>query len=434
MSVAPRTLLLLLTLAAGAAGARAADLAISLPLGPWYRPGKYVPVRVTATLPEPGAYTLSLAADAGAGRTTLPATGGRLDAIVPFFVPGPRTPRLAVSVDGRADSAQGPEMRPLADADRLVGWTTPDEPFARQLTGPGARIVPVLLDPIEFLKTTPVAWETLDAVVLDADTATRLSEWQLGSLLASGVTVAVKTTQPPFPAWPWKRQGDYAVLVPELAGPATGAYFDAAYLPVADWQPGHPWPQRRRILVVAALCCLPLLAVALWRPRFAPAWAIVVATLLCLALVRWQRSVLAVRRASGEILVLHPRGVTQADRWTYLTSPVAGTLRMSWDEVTRPVASGDLPVTLVCDVGGHPAEFRVQVDSNRKVAFLGRMLGLQSPRTPPVRPVTSSLAPLVEAAYLGDSGRTLGELPVPANDDQAGRSTWNAVVVDRTRP
>jgi hypothetical protein len=429
----PRTLFLLL-LACLAHAVPAADLSIALPLGPWYRPGKYLPVYVAATGAEPGRHALALSGDTSAARTTLNGSGARLDAIVPYFVPAARPPHLALSLDDAAPATQPAELRPLAEADRLVAWTTPDDAVVRQLLPPGARAVPVLVDPDELVKSAPAAWGVLDLLLLDAGTAARLNEGQHARYVSSGITIAFKTTQPPFPAWPWKQQADYAVLTPVLAGPQTGAYFAAAYLPVADWQPGHPWPQRRRILVVAALCCLPYLALALWRPRFTPAWGMVVAALLCLALLRWQRTALAPRQATGEIVVLHPDGVTQSDRWTYLTTPAASTLHLPWVDPTRPITSPDVPTTLVCGAGGHPSEFRVRVAPHRKLAFLTRAVGLRSPRTTPEKPVTSPLAPLVDAAYVGNGDRVLGQLPAPPGDPTAGRSSWNAVVVERARP
>ena len=58
-------------------------------------------------------------------------------------------------------------------------------------------------------------------IILDATSATRLEQSQLASLLACGVTVAVRSDTPPFPTWPWRRMGDYAVLSYTPAGPTT---------------------------------------------------------------------------------------------------------------------------------------------------------------------------------------------------------------------
>ena len=57
-------MLLALVVVVSASAARGgAELSVSLPLGPYYRPGKYVPVRVAASLPEAGEYTLTVAGE-----------------------------------------------------------------------------------------------------------------------------------------------------------------------------------------------------------------------------------------------------------------------------------------------------------------------------------------------------------------------------------
>src|SRR5204863_3170938 len=75
----------------------AADLSISLPLGPYYRPGKYIPVHIVAGAPAPGGeYWVGLSASnvstapadvgRGAGRTSVLLQGGRIDAVFPWLV------------------------------------------------------------------------------------------------------------------------------------------------------------------------------------------------------------------------------------------------------------------------------------------------------------------------------------------------------------
>src|SRR5881398_1102660 len=75
----------------------AADLSISLPLGPYYRPGKYIPVHIVAGAPVPGGeYWVGLSASnvstapadvgRGAGLTSVLLQGGRIDAVFPWLV------------------------------------------------------------------------------------------------------------------------------------------------------------------------------------------------------------------------------------------------------------------------------------------------------------------------------------------------------------
>ena len=234
--------------------AAAADLSVTLPLGPYYRPGKYIPVHITATVLENSDSWLVLAADnvssdptdisLGAGRTSINLRQGHIDAIVPWLVLDGRAKRPRLFLEKVDDFAQGPELKPLGESERLVGWTTPDEPFARQLLHGAPKIIPIALDPAEPIKGDAAAWEMFDAIILDATSATRLEQSQLASLLACGVTVAVRSDTPPFPAWPWKRVGDYSVLQYQPIGPVAAGFHADAYLPVANWQAGWPWPFR----------------------------------------------------------------------------------------------------------------------------------------------------------------------------------------------
>src|SRR4051812_21965664 len=51
----------------------AADLSVSLPLGPYYRPGKYLPVRVGGVVPANARAVVTADTGEGAGRTRVDA-------------------------------------------------------------------------------------------------------------------------------------------------------------------------------------------------------------------------------------------------------------------------------------------------------------------------------------------------------------------------
>jgi hypothetical protein len=424
----------------------AADLSISLPLGPYYRPGKYLPVRITAAVLEPGNYRVALAADnvgtgatelsQGAGRTSVNLREGRIDAIVPWLVIDGRARHPRLFIEGQAEFVDGPELKRLGDSERLVGWTTPDEAFARRLLHGAPKIIPIALDPSEPIKGHAAAWEMLDAVILDATSATRLEQSQLASLLACGVTVAIRSDTPPFPAWPWRRMGDYAVLSYEPVGPTTAGYHEAAYLPVAGWQAGWPWTFRRRVLLVAGVCCILLLGLALWRPPLTALWGVLLVAGMCVGIGKWWNVQLAIQQGAGEIVVLND-GLTQTDGWTYQTSTALRPATLRWSDVSRPMVADDIWVSLNCDTTGQPTEFNTRVPANRKVAFLSRIVGPRGPRTPPARPVTSPLAPLAEELYLREGGEISGQLPGALVSTPAFGyleiQQWNAVVVDRRK-
>jgi len=424
----------------------AADLSISLPLGPYYRPGKYIPVRMTATLLEPSDSWLVVAADnvsskptdvsIGAMRTSINLRQGPIDAIVPWLVLDGRAKRPRLFIEDRPEFVQGPELKRLGDSERMVGWTTPDEPFARKLLKNAPKIIPVQLDAAQPIKGHAVAWEMLDAIILDATSATHLEQAQLASLLACGVTVAVKSQSPPFPTWPWKRMGDYSVLQYDPAGPTTGGFHEAAYLPVAGWQAGWSWPFRRRVLILAGICCVLILGLALWRPPLTPLWAVLLVSIMLFGIGKWWNMQLAIQQAAGEIVVLND-GLTQTDGLTYQTTTAPRDATLRWSDVMHPLASDDIWMSLNCDPSGLPTEFNTSIPANRKVAFLSRIVGPRGPRTPPAMPVTSPLAPLADALYLQDGGKIAGQLPgAPTATPAFGYleiQQWNAVVVDRRK-
>jgi hypothetical protein len=421
-----------------------ADLSISLPLGPYYRPGKYIPVRMTATVLEPSDAWAVVAADnvsskptdlsVGAMRTSINLRQGPVDAVVPWLVLNARAKRPRLFIEDSPEFVQGPELRRLGDSERMVGWTTPDEPFARKLLKNAPKIIPVLLDPAQPIRGHAVAWEMLDAIILDATSATRLDQGQLASLLACGVSVAVKSHDPPFPTWPWKQMGDYSVLQYDPAGPTTAGFHEAAYLPVADWQAGWSWPFRRRVLILAGICCVLILGLVLWRPPLAPLWVVLLVSVMLYGIEKWWSMQLAIQQAAGEIVVLD-KGLTQTDGLTYQTSTAPRQATLHWSDVMHPLASDDIWMSLNCDPRGFPTEFFTRIPANRKVAYLSRTVGPRGPRTPPGMPVTSPLASLADAVYLQDGGKIAGQLPgAPAPTPAFGYleiQQWNAVVVDR---
>ncbi len=427
----------------------ASDLSVSLPLGPWYRPGKYIPVHISASLSD-GPHRIGLAADnvmspadisKGAGRVSIPLTDSRLEATVPWFVTDSRAKRPRVFVEEQFAPVDGPLLKPLGESERLVGWTTPDSPFARELLHNPPKLIPIALDPAKPIDGNPAAWEMLDAVILDADSASRLDESQIAGLLAGGVTIAVKTASPPFANWPWKTQGDYSVLKYYPAGPegtgsnATG-FHDKAFLPIADWLPGRTWEFRRKVLIIATLCCILILALALWRPRMTWLWALILTGTMIGGLGKWWSTTSNVRRAAGEIIILNDSGLTQTDTWTYATTAAARPSTIEWRNVTRPIFASksgedDIPTTLICTPTGQPKQFDIQIPAERKIAFLSRTVGPHSPKAKPDQLLNSPLLPLVNEAYVNESGQYMGQLPAGKG---AGIEQWNAVIVNRHVP
>src|SRR3954465_1402556 len=148
-----------------------AAVEMSMPLGGYWRPGRYMPLRVTA---RDAGISVEIGGE-GVIAVRVSLRDGRFDGIVPV---------LALS-DPRIHNQPTRQLRP---EQRLVGFTTIDIPFAQDLF-PGTTIVPIQLAAGDPLPGAAVAWETLDAVVLD-NTISNVTEEKLRELGTCGVIVA----------------------------------------------------------------------------------------------------------------------------------------------------------------------------------------------------------------------------------------------------
>lgn len=451
----PLLVLALLVLTSSAA-AGPSDLSVSLPLGPYFRPGKYLPVRLTGSFPEEANYWVAAVSanvttrddvSRGAGRTSVNLRQGRLDVVVPWLVMDKSAKHPRLVIENHTESADGPPLVELKENQRLVGHTAPLDPvLVKQLIATDAEVIPVAIDPAHPIKGHACAYEILDALVLDDASAARLGPDDIPNLLACGVAVAIRTTRPPLPNWPWKQIGEFAVLRHEVTGPATAGYHPDAYLPVANWQAGWPWAFRRRVLLTGALCCALLLALALWRPPWVALWSSLLIVVMLVAIGRWWSVHIPIQQAAGEVIVLpkSPGGLTQTDAWTYQTATAPRAASLQWSDVARPVFASDAGVndvwiSLNCDPDGQPREFFTRIPPNRRIAFVSRTVGPASPKTPPSQPVTSPLKSMVDALYATRPGSAIkGELhAIPPSLPAYGAvevQQWPAVVVGFENP
>jgi len=441
-----------------------AKLALDLPLGPYYKPGKYIPVHVRADLGDAREWWVVVASEnvkgkfdipLGAGRTGVHLDSGRLDAVLPWLIFDSRAARPRLFIEERTEYALGPPLRAIdSNTERLVGWTTPDEAFARSLlssqesAGAPLTIIPIALDPAQPIKGHAAAWESLDLIVLDSAAAARLPQEQLAALLATGVTIAIRTTTPPpyYAVWPSERVGEYLVYRHQVVGPIGGGVagmlgadgYPAAYRPVISWEPGWPWVFRRRLLLIAAAVCIPLLALVLWRPRLTWLWSTGYVTGVVVFLSYWWEAQLLVQQTGGEVIV-RTDGLTQTDGWTYQTTTEDRDATVRWLDVTHPLyasrrAQDATWMSLGCDTMGRPLFFHARIPGGAKLAYVSRSVGPRAPQTEPATPVTSPLGALAEDVYLTTGGRLAGELPGSVTAPPAWGylevQQWKAIVID----
>ena len=165
---------------------------LSLPLDGYFRPGAYMPV-----IRRAGPSLI---------RADVVTTQSISDGVVPVFVFSALTDHVECG-DTKLS------LHVLADDQRLVGCATHDDAVIAMLF-PKLHIVTIDLDPGDTLPGWPIAWDSLDAVIVDSIDSSKAME-----LVGMGMTVIVRSDSRPDTMFPWKRVLDAWVLRPVSAPP-----------------------------------------------------------------------------------------------------------------------------------------------------------------------------------------------------------------------
>jgi hypothetical protein len=408
------------------------EATVSFPLGEHYRIGRYVPVRVTGV--NPGATPLRLHAE-GAVTTEVTASAGQVNATVPLLAVT-RLDELQWSA-ADADHPSAQNFRALGDDERLVGAADPDESLASQLF-PGKRIHTVRLDLADPLPGSATAWGALDAVLLDAAAAARVTEQQVATLLAAGTAVAIRSDARPGGPWPWERRGPWWVVRLDLAGPR-GVIEPDAYAPVAGRAVGWPRSFRRQLTFALIAFAIAAVAASLWKSKWT--WAAVV--LICVgatAVVVMSRQDQVPIRTTDAAVLVRANGWGQDDEWSYYTAVVPGesTMTPAPGELIRPIFSSNrhfqtTNIALDCDGDGAPMRFRFSLRRDQSIAFLRRVMHLRGPRSSKdYRETTSPLTAVVEHLYLSAGDRIVANTGIGSMGPAGER--WPDVIVERGVP
>jgi hypothetical protein len=425
----------------------AAQDSVTLPLQGYYHPGRYMPIHVVAT-GQSKDQTVRIDAP-GSLWTWVKTEGGHIDAIVPWLAIDDR-PRAAGALQWSflpriGSSPIQPPLKPLSEQQRLIGFAGPSSAAALKIAAgiyPGDELIPIALNPAEPLGGPPAAWEALDLVVLDAAAAVRIGEARFAPLVGSGVAFAVQSNgsaaAPPWPHWPWQQQeGGWWIMRFAPAGPKVASYEAAAYEPIANWRSGWPWSIRRQILLMAAALVIPMLLLALWRPRGTAIWALLLSgASLCGmgAWGNWRKPNLTI---VANVKVIGA-DITQDDQWYYQISHLRTTSLLRWADVTKPIFSSparldECDARLMCYPNGDPDFIFFNLLAGHKLAVLWRRCGPQGPIATPSDRVTTPMLGMVRELYLGPGDRVLGELSTPAVIGEAylQSTQWAGVVVKR---
>ena len=402
-----------------------ANVVVSLPLGGHYRPGRYMPVEVVCRAAESGSFELTAP---GAMPTEIPLAHD-MDVIVPWL-PIRGVDQIHWTFAQHEHGSVVTALTPLEDNECLVGYVGADADAVAALF-PGKKIVGVALDPGRPLAGPPAAWESLNAAVLDASAAARINAHQVESLLASGMALAVRSSQKPAGPWPWKQSGDYWIVQYPILGPQS-AYVPQAYDAIAVWSRGWPASFRNEVILAAVVFSLLALVVTLWQSKVATIVMILFALCACGASLAWRAKQDVSLHVGGTLFIDSSFGIQQDD-WRYVAVMRSAKAVVPWRGLAHPIFATrrqieQMPVRLLCSADGSPDHFQYQLEPGRSLAFLSRSIASSDNATVATPIVSSPLRSLAMNLYM-----TQGDVLVGQQNAMTDPDLWPAAIIRRVR-
>jgi hypothetical protein len=380
------------------------EITITFPLEGHYRPGRYMPVHVVGNT---ASGRISLQAE-GSLPLTVPIPSGSVDITAPWLTVSSQLGN-AVWTDNAAHPL-ATVFEPLTDNQRLVALAGIDAGEAREFFS-DAEIVPVRLDVTNPLPGSPAAWDALDGLMLDENAAGRVTDKQLQTLLAAGTTVAIRSPRRPSGSWPWRRSGAFWVVAHTRIGPAS-LIEPAAYGPTYGWVRGLPWAVRRRALLSGLIVCSLLIGAALLPSRRGLLAIGGVAIITSLLWIAWQSRQQPLSTMTAQI-VIQTGSLTQRDRWTWISSPVALETTFAAGALTHPVffTHSQLLGTrmqLVCGDNNQPISFRFHLEPRLAIAFVSTTVDTE-PDQHPLNVRQSTFSTMAEEVYVNPRLNVAGD-------------------------
>ena len=408
----------------------AAQVRVTFPLDGYYRPGKYMPVRVTSTAGTAGPVVLRAG---GAVTVSVRPGPAGIDTVVPWL-----TADEVLLPSWQADNGSGTidaTLKPLEAGQVLVGIVGTDVRASTAEAAelfPGKAVVAVPLTGTPPIGGDPAAWEVMDAVVFDAPDNALLAD-----LLGAGTIVLVRSEAVPGGDWPWRGGPGRWFVRFDPAGPA--APFDSdVYDAVAAWRPGWPAPARRRALLLAAVFCLVAVGITLWRRTRLAALAVVgVSAVAAVGFAWWGARQPMVCEVRTSVEVVGAAG-TQIDHWTYLRPLPRREVILNWSPGSKPVYASarhvrETDLTLHIGPTGRPSRFTWRAEAGRTLAFLDRSFNpyantlLPAATHPPLTPTRE-----LGAIYLGPGDVILDDPgDFAPRDDLDWSIAWPPVTIRR---
>jgi hypothetical protein len=383
--------------------------AISLPLNGYCKPGRFFPILVDG---EDLTHATLLSGNGCMSTSVEPQSVGRT--IVPMLV-----------IDSPKDVNDILPLRVPRNDERLIGMIGIETSEIGPLFS-GSRLIPVHLLAGDLFASPPAAWETLDAIVLDESSFSRVNDEQRSAWLAAGITLAVKSLELPDKKWPWQRVGGLWVLQFRPAGPTNQLVNEAVYTPTFGWNPGWPAPLRAQVMGIALLIVLVSCAMLLLKNRFLLSVVLGFEITAAIGVAAWQHSMEKIDRTGGGIY-LNRAGITQRDEWVFERAKQSATQIVNWVGWTHPIFSSansfnQSEMTVHESSAGY-LQFVYQAKSTHTMAFVRREIQPGEMSAIPAEH-DSPMHDLAKSDYLGIGDRIIGEIA-------GANGRWPDVVIDQ---
>ena len=341
---------------------------VSLPLHGYFRPGRAMPVRWNVSGVAATGAEIQLSASNAV--TTRLVFSGNLRGIMPWIAVDSNVRGLLWRFPSGA-AGEISDLHPLDESDCLVGEAAADDSGIGALF-PNRRIVTIHLD-AEDLRSSAMAWETLDAMLLTPEEWQKLPSAAHRQLFAEGITLAVRDAGKPDAQLPWRRSGPWWIASSELKLPPM---IDAdAYAPTDGWNSGHSEAFRRRIFLLGAIYCLIAGGACLWRSRWMPAGFVAMSILAGAAFAIDDVHQSPIFRRSGTVLVKGDMMVE--DNWVFQVSRRSAEFRLPVAGFVHPIFSDESQaqsarLILDCVGDGGPVAIDGDLQADEPLALMTR--------------------------------------------------------------
>jgi hypothetical protein len=255
----------------------------------------------------------------------------------------------------------------------------------------------------------------------------RIPDQTRSTLLAGGVQIIAAGPAAPDNRWPWVHQDRFWILKFHPTGPVDDIVNPDVYSPVSAWSPGRPPAVQTRIVLMATLATLAVIAVCLWRSRWRMPVVVAILLLATGSIVIWRRTLDVAATDGGDVLVVDGP-LVQHDSWLFQRGLDTGDVAAPFTGWTHPVFSSTSAMRttgLRMTVTPTATAFTASTSSDRLLAFVHRDV---LPEPPPVATAAtpSVMQDIAKAVYAGPGCKLSGDGPTAP-----GR--WNTAIVTQSR-